>query len=391
MANSQSGSDFMGFFHDLPEHPGMVRVFFNHWAQLGQLKMGALGSRQVAHIMHRTGQAYARHGRDVFGDGFRLALHEERKPWIAHAFHTMGMASAKDLQLAIWGFGKIGLQPDMDYFKKWNSRAIPTLNLADEVDIANSMWAQAVLCLKPFDKYMAALTKRLDHVLPKMSSDTAATLLWSLAVIDSMYPNPAHAPLAKRVLKRFNSFGTRVSNDRNIEELSMVRDACLWFGFNNNHGQPVNQGNRRSQLERDVMAALNRAGMTKLDPRYRQFAQLGKVADGAIDVGGTIINIEVDGYTHLIRGSDGQFAFDGKTRFQTALMNKIHPERLIVRLPVHAWEQASYKGDALEGDRLNALFQGLAMQSKDGNTGSALGAMALNYRSGSLEAQRLVV
>ncbi|NBX66041.1 MAG: hypothetical protein EBQ96_03490 [Proteobacteria bacterium] len=381
MATSQSGSNFMGFFHDLPEYPGMARTYFNHWAGLDHLELGALGSRQVCQIIGRTGQAYARHGRDTFGDGFRLALHKERGSWLRHAFHRIGQTEAKDLQFALWGFGKIGLQPDFEYFKKWNMRAIPTMNLADEVDIANSMWAQAVLCLKPFDKYMTALTKRLDHVLPNMSSDSAATLLWSLAVIDSMYPNPEHAVLAKRVFKRFNSFGTRVPSKDNVEELSQVRDACLWFGFKNHHGQPINRGNTRSQLEMDVMSALKRAGMMPLDRRYKEFATLGKEADHAYAVDGTLINMEIDGYTHLIRASDGSFAFSGKTRFQTSLMNKEHPERLIVRLPVDAWEQASYNGVVLDGERLNHLFHGLAANAS-GATGTPRGAMALNYKAG---------
>lgn len=386
MAESRSASAYMDFFHMLPENSGLAAGYFNHWNHLADFDVDAFGPRQTAMMMQRTAVAYGKFGRKTFGDGFRARLNRESPLWLRHANFKIGRSTARELQYAMWAFGSLGLQPDESYFSRWSQRAVTVMNTADDTDMCLYLKAHAYLGMKPQNKFRASYFRRLEKLLPKMDDEDAACILWSLAVIDSMHPDPANRTEAHKLLRHVDSFGQQAATLRNIPELTQLRDACLWFDLPYRHAQPYPRENTESELEHAIGRCLNGAGVTLLDETFRRCAkQEDKLVDHAFEIGGVKYWLEVDGYTHTIRTSVGKLDFDGRTRFQTALMNKQNTDKVIVRLPVQVWERALNEKGLQKGARLNALFAGFAR----GDSTLPLGtrAMAVTFVNGDLRLQ----
>ena len=191
-------------------------------------------------------------------------------------------------------------------------------------------------------------------------------------------------------IERAVDIGIPEATRENSSDLRQIRDACLWFDFENPFPEPLSRGNTKSSLEEEIRNYMSRGGARILPGAACQNKRLGKRSDFTVQSKcGRAITVEADGWTHLIRQSNGNFGYDGHTFFQTALALKLDQNSPIVRIPNIAINAAKKAHGTVPSASMCGCFDDAATHRR--NTGKAgCFTMIYNPASHTMALQQLV-
>jgi len=115
---------------------------------------------------------------------------------------------------------------------------------------------------------------------------------------------------------------------------TQIYHAAIWFDFDlKTKGYSVETETNTQSVEEDIFrGAINTAGAILGDPYV---TKLGHKFDISAQYRLKPLAVEIDGDTHILQGqSDNFFHYDGRTRLQTALMQKTLPFGVrLIRIP----------------------------------------------------------
>ncbi len=382
--------DLIYYFFNLPQRADTIHLFFDRWNKLAGQPMGSLRAKQICLVMHRTAQAYDHFGRRLFGDGFRQKLQKSIQSWQGHALGAMGNFSARDLDSVLWSFASIGIEPDARFMESWSRVAAGELQNADNVEMTNTLWSHAALAISPTKPVLDAWGRALNKNLPNLSARHTATTMWALAALDSIAPNPVYARYAQACFNHFKGMNIRTTTPENSKDLAQMRDATLWFGFENHFPQPYQRGNTSSSLERDLHSIFRDAAIHEMGRETTRISRLDKQTDFALKTNTGIVHVEADGWTHLIRGADGNMRYNGQTLFQTSLMRKVCPKRVLVRIPCTVLHEAEAQDGRIVPGKLRALLEAASAYAQPRlGTPETTGAFMVAFTGGEMRLQHL--
>jgi|GEM_PF-5307842 len=382
--------DLIYYFFNLPQRADTIHLFFDRWQKLAGQPLGSLRAKQVCLVLHRTAQAYDQFGRRLFGDGFRQKLQKAMHSWQGHAHNAMPNFTARDLDSVLWSLASIGIQPNARLMENWSRVAATELHNADHIEMTNTLWSHAALALSPTKPVIDAWGRAFNKNLPNLSARHTATTMWALAVLDSIAPNPTYAHYARACFNHFKGMNIRTTTPENSKDLAQMRDATLWFGFENNFPLPYQRGNTSSSLERDLHCIFKDAAMHEMGRETTRISRLDKQTDFALKTDTGVVHVEADGWTHLIRGADGQMCYNGQTLFQTALMRKVCPNRVLVRIPCTVLHEAEAQDGRIAPGKLRALLEAASSYARPRlGTPETSGAFMLAFAGGEMRLQHL--
>lgn len=260
--------------------------------------------------------------------------------------------------------------------------------------LTNFMWSYAKLAIEPPDEIISLWQQLVEEKFKKYDYNKnfdpyeKATILWSCAVLNSITMRTRFRETAKLVYKhltiediqRASRNGLFENLDRtqldalSAEEIEkrnkkltgikrqmrQIYTACLWFGFESPTRMPPT-AEIVSSKETDLKEAFNRHGFQLAPEHTWWIPEMGHKTDFCLNVNGRIVRIERDGpESHFLReiNQNGEIVFrgyNGSTRFNTALMNKLG--QYVIRVPKDESEILSYNTAAPEiMDRLGHII-----------------------------------
>ena len=292
------------------------------------------------------------------------------------------------------------LRPPRSFMDRWESAIKEDMQkaLAGEIkmntrQLTNFMWSYAKLAIEPPDEIISIWQQLVEKKFEKYNKSDVfdpyekATILWSCAVLNSLTMRTAFRDTAKLVYKYitiedikkasrnglFQNLSPAELENLDEEEIKkrdkkqsgikrqmrQIYTACLWFGFESPTRMPAST-EITSNKEIDLKNAFDQAGFI-IDHSHSWIAEMTHKTDFCLNVNGRIVRIERDGpRSHFLREIDrnGEIVFrgyNGATRFQTALMNKLG--EYVIRIPRQESDILSYNEISSEiMDRLGRII-----------------------------------
>ncbi|NBX66040.1 MAG: hypothetical protein EBQ96_03485 [Proteobacteria bacterium] len=380
----------MDYFLTLQNHQGQVTKFFDYWDRLKALPHGSLTVGDLVSILRGTAAAYKKWGRETFKDGFRLRLQKSLPDVLAHVATDLSRIGPSHIEGLNYSFASIGIQPDHRFWHDVSKAASDRLHRANNIELSNIIYAHAGLSKQPLPVLFDPWAESVEDHIDQFRMRDAAVTMWSLAVLDSVQTNPKFRTIAEMCFDRALEIGAPPSDRQNSPLLRQIRDTALWFGFDTDaFPAPLKPGNSGSSLEQEVRGFLSRGGAKILPRAQTHKSVLDNRCDWAISACGRTVNVEADGWTHLIRNANGGFGYNGHTLFQTALALRVDPQRPIVRVPNIAINRAkAATGTVPSRSMCNCFMQAAANCNETGRAGGYF--MTYNEQANAMGLQRLV-
>ena len=229
----------------------------------------------------------------------------------------------------IGNFARLGIVPERDFIRDWLKQA----------------------------------GKQIDEALPQQ----LATCAWSFAIFHALSHDEEFKDVSRIFLER------AVQNPLTNKQRTTINTVARWLDMPE-HFQTFNTTEDSSKWEKDLRAAFLRAAGFVAGPST-SVPELGRNVDIRINASGKDIIIEADGPFHFVYPADGSEAeFDGPTKLQTAILEKLFPEAVITRLRWVDIEDADEKeiGRTLY-PQIKKLLPGTYTSFTDGNGKPSIG------------------
>lgn len=382
----------MDYFLTLQNHQGQVSRFFEHWDRLKTLPDGSLTIGDFVAILRGTAAAYKKWGRETFKDGFRLQLQKSLPSILAQVATDLSRMNPSHIEGLKLSFATIGIQPDHRFWHDVSKAASGRLHRANNIELSNIIYAHAGLSKQPLPVLFDPWAESVEDHIEQFRMRDAAVTMWSLAVLDSVAHNPKFRTIAQLCFERAEEIGAPQTVDKQASVfLRQIRDTALWFGFDTEaFPAPLKPGNSGSSLENEIRNFLSRGG-AQIQPRSQTHkAGIDNRCDWAVSACGRTINVEADGWSHLIRNANGGFGYNGHTMFQTALALRVDATRPIVRIPNIAINRAKAATGTVPTRSMCGCFDEAATHlNKTGQAGGYF--MTYNDGANTMALQRLVV
>ncbi len=294
------------------------------------------------------------------------------------------------------------LRPPRSFMDRWEKAIKEDMRAAlrGEIEIntrqlTNFMWSYAKLAIEPPDEIISLWQQLVEKKFEKYEYNKVfdpyekATMLWSCAVLNALTMRTRFRDTAKLVyrhltiedIQKASRNGLFENLDRaqldalSAEEIErrnkkltgikrqmrQIHSACLWFGFESPNRMPATTETVSSK-EIDLKDAFDRHGFHLAPEHTWWIPEMGHKTDICLYVNGRIVRIERDGpESHFLReiNQNGEIVFrgyNGSTRFQTALMNKLG--QYVIRIPKQESEILSYNDAApIIMDRLGRIIE----------------------------------
>lgn len=228
----------------------------------------------------------------------------------------------------IWSFAKLGIRPDEVFLEKFYTRCQKKMRYNSPWEIANIGWGLAKLGLNPPDDFITEWTYQTERKFKYFSRKLKPILLWSMAALSSI---TGHDILTEKALE-FLSDKRIPTTDLSENMISQFKLAALWFGNSSFSQYKCHSTEGISNFERNLRKAFISSGAIVLSTEDSYLAELDRNPDIYIFDRKKDIMIEYDGPYHFVQDLDGNLYYDGGTKLQNALMGKLYPEHLVIRL-----------------------------------------------------------
>lgn len=388
---SRTPTDLMDYFTTLQNRQGQVSLFFTQWDRLKALPEGTVTIGDFVAILRGTAAAYKKWGRETFRDGFRLNLQRALPDMLKQVATDLARISPSQIEGLKLSFATIGIQPDHRFWFDVSKAASSRLHRANNIELSNIIYAHAGLSKQPLPDLFDPWAESVESNIDSFRMRDAAVTMWSLAVLDSVQHNPKFRTIAELCFERANEIGAPAADKQSSPLLRQIRDTALWFDFDADaFPAPLKPGNSGSSLEEEIRGLLRRGGAEILSRAHTHKTGLDNRCDWAVSACGRTVNVEADGWTHLIRNAHGGFGYNGHTLFQTALALKVDSTRPIVRIPNIAINRAKAATGTVPSRSMCGCFEEAASKCRE--TGRAGGYfMSYNAGSNTMGLQRLIV
>jgi len=303
-----------------------------------------------------------------------LLLLEER-------LHDFESISARPVANLLWSCAKLGYDDGNHSMVHYLSDQVP--RVVDDFkpqELANTVWAWATMRHQPSDKVLIALERRVLACVDDFDPQNLANTVWAWATMRHQPSADALAALERRMLACVDDFNPqeltntswavamlmnniesdKITIDQNVldrllrrlEHAAQLRSLDV-IGYQQIFQAHHMLGDRfkpsvalldqareawakstlacassssRSSLEREVIACLDRLGITYDVEALTEDGMhcVDMLVRGRTDDGGErLLAIECDGPTHFMRDSDGKYRIDGSTYARNCDLRKL--------------------------------------------------------------------
>lgn len=263
------------------------------------------------------------------------------------------------LSSTLTSFANMGILPHSEFMSLWQDNAIEQLADFGTEELISSMQGFAKLGLLPPRRFTENVIRLIGERMEELSSDQLTRLSRGLAIF--------YAISGKNEFRDVSAIFLEKAETENLDRKNISR---------NNHVRilldmpliPHGVSNDSPSLTEELMEReFISQGFPLMDKAAHFIPQLNRKVDFIFAGKSRKIILEMDGPAHFIRNDEtGTVHFNGSTQFQTALLNKVFPDDVIIRLnylDVIAFK-AAREQHALDNidliERLGTLFKDAA-------------------------------
>ncbi len=289
--------------------------FKEEWVRQAEAKLPFLTASELAESF----RSFSMNKSHVRGNNFLRC-------WQDSARAKINDFNARELASSLLCFAARNVRPDQDFLDMWTARAETITRSFRLTDLANSMSAFAMLGLTPDPEFakqwFIQLKKKLrgfEFDIQDLNRGVKAMGILSCCTGDDLYE------MAYDLL------------EQKIEECGQVNHAhraqifpALWFDRPTHHNFQQNEKEVASPDELNLKQAFEKAGVAISQDVL--LPKLGRNADIRLTVNDRDIMVEYDGLNHFVEDMDGNLFYDGESRMQNALIAKLYPDTVMVRI-----------------------------------------------------------
>jgi hypothetical protein len=230
--------------------------------------------------------------------------------------------------------------PQSDFRKILIEQTKSSLPISESRACKNYIGELAELAVYPGDDWIEIWWDRTSQCLDQMKDNWLDNIVYSLAILDYIRGQEKEhkgdsSPCREIALMLLEIYRDNKANffpDKMLPR--QIYHAALWFDFDlKTKGFSIETETNTQSAEEDIFRSAFRMAGAKLGEPY--VTKLGHKFDISAQFKFKPLAVEIDGDTHTLQGqSDNFLYYDGRTRFQTALMQKTLPFGVrLIRVP----------------------------------------------------------
>jgi hypothetical protein len=327
------------YFRALGPRPERLSEIWPHWNRLLAAEADGV---ELSRALRTAGVAAAsRKARRP--EGFFEDMRAAYPAWQAKILPVLPAMAGRDLAPLPLAFARLRLLPPDDFLPAFETAIRPSLpHIAFNRHIG-LLLGYGQLGLIPHADILESVLQKTQQWLDRSASapqapssmnfgDTAYAL-GALALADFLQPRPVYTRMAAQALTLIRQLHARKA--QHTESYGMVHDAGEWFGLPHADLPWPDNDNVTSTSERGLRDHFLGLNMRLGHQQLRRYERLNKATDFMVfNHTGERLWVEFDGPSHfLVQPGAHKVAYDGSTRFQSALMRRVNPERPLVRIP----------------------------------------------------------
>ena len=263
-----------------------------------------------------------------------LALLEER-------LKTLDSIRARNVANLLWSYAKLKYPGNHSVVQCVSDHVLRVVDDFKAMDMANTVWAWATLRYQASDDVLAAMERRMLACLDDFKPQELANTVWAVAMLMNNIEGDKitiDQDVLDRLLHQLEAIEFRSVEEHSLQQifhahhllgdrfkpsvalLDQAREAWAKSTL------ACASSSSRSSLEREVIACLDRLGITYDVEALTEDGMhcVDMLVRGRTDDGGErLLAIECDGPTHFMRDSDGKYRIDGSTYARNCDLRKL--------------------------------------------------------------------
>lgn len=232
------------------------------------------------------------------------------------------------LTFAMANFARNKIRPGEEFLQAWTDQANRLLKNGENIapqDLTSSLRSFAYLGLNPGSEFIENWAFTAARRLGSFNQSNLAPTLWSVAVLSASTGDPLLPHAAEFLFGRLED----ILKSPSEMDKSQINLAALWFDYPEFRYSGIAHNENSSWIENKLCRMFEEAGITLCDP---SLPELSRKADAALIQDGRKIIMEYDGPDHFVFDKEGYQYYDGGTRLQSALVAKLEPRAVVMRL-----------------------------------------------------------
>lgn len=312
--------DYFQSLNSITTQEDFVSEFYPRWQSLRYLPLGAdelaLALSKMASIFRKDETPLTL--RDAYRDtGFF-------GPWYGRALQLDEFDPAF-LCASMNSFADLGVYPRKDFAKAWLQQAfekLPECNTDELVKIMRGHSRMAVLPPRPFlEKWMGEVASRL--------SDFDAEQLVRLSRTMAIF----HVVTGDKDFLKVSSIFLDQADNRDYDATHISRNNQVRLLLGKDLVEAKVTENHISNWEELLEDEFRRQDFPLLPKEEQYIPELNRMVDFIFDYGDRKVVLETDGPGHFVWcDTTGAMQFNGSTQLQTALLEKLFPDDVVIRL-----------------------------------------------------------
>ncbi len=221
-------------------------------------------------------------------------------------------------------FARMNILPPDHFMTEWHNEANSQIDSFTPDELILTIRSFAKLGIVPEKQFMQGWVSAIGHHVKELTDDDMATLARCMAVFHVISDDPQYRQVGEFFLDSLNGKGM------SQKFISKANQARLLFDRPLKKTRVGGTDERGSSWETSLEFAFRQKGF---ENQGGFISQLNRKVDFHLKYDGREIIIEADGPSHFIKDEPlEKFHFNGSTLLQTALLRKLHPDAVIIRL-----------------------------------------------------------
>jgi len=318
------------FYYLSKNGPINAYEFEENWISLEEIDFASKKRAQVLlHMAHAVSQV----SDEKFQKELKQVVLENWNCWEERAYAAISKFNARDVADILKAHKMLRIKPSPNFLKPLMARfdIVSQNGNASATDYDYVFNAAAKLGFELSPRVQTDFLKRLEKAGSFLRNAKKTPLIWSCAVLDSMFPTGRYREIAELIRPHL----PKSAHDICVEKQRY--DSHLWFDWPLPNKNPNRQKGKISNGEKKLADFIFKLKVPVDGSHSAVIPQLPQAIDLTAHYRKTSIRIEVDGPTHFLdhagetrRGLVGEY--DGETRFRSALMHKLAPDERILRI-----------------------------------------------------------
>ena len=333
-AEAELHKTIFDFLRNFELKNGKPQNFRDFWDSLESFDLSKDRLTKILDIISRKFATVEDKGQKQKAQKLCLYMADNFSKWRKSAIEQIDGFNLRDTERTLNGLMRLRIKPSAALAQGLERQVIKNIEELKKKPskLVNILHCMVFLEMSFSDEFMNVVPKATINAASNMNAPSLGSLLRNAAVISAL-----------RKKEKFREVGAIAKGFIEVGDLDPKKDetpirqfatANLWFGWQSSVEMPIEIDNP-SKVERDLSDAFNRLGIETGDDYIVE--KMKHKIDIVLKAFPHIL-IEVDGPDHLLWNTDYDEehkhtrSFDAKTLFQSLLINKSDPDKIVVRI-----------------------------------------------------------